>query len=106
MRLVYRTEAHWPPLAWLARCSARDDSVQVSHGERVETTEQWFCECVWDGDFPTGDFDKTDIVSGSGGRARTDKLVFVASGSDVDRLHYHGGHHTCIELPGLPAGVD
>jgi hypothetical protein len=44
---------------------------------------------VWDGDFLAGDFDLTDIVAGSGGRVRSDRLMFVSSGSTVDRLHHH-----------------
>jgi hypothetical protein len=88
MRFEYTTMAHWPPLAWLAQCSSRDDSVLVRHGEWVEAREHWFCEGVWDGEFPAGDFDNTDIIAGSGARLRADKLVFVSSGSDIDRLHF------------------
>jgi len=87
MKLVYQPVPHWPGQAWLARCSRDDERVTVFHGSDVETKEQWFCEAVWAGDFPAGDFDRTDIVAGSGGRLRGDGLRFVSSASDIDRLH-------------------
>jgi hypothetical protein len=77
----------WPPLAWLAKCHRSSGVVTVFHGERVEVTPEWFCEAVWAGDYETGDFDQTDIIAGSGGRIRSNEVVFVSSGSTVDRLH-------------------
>lgn len=76
----------WPPLSWLSRCRPRSDVVEVFHGSGVETTDDWFCEAVWAGDYERGGFDQTDIVAGSGGRAREGKVVFVSAGSTVDRL--------------------
>ena len=58
------------------------------HGSRVEVRDQFFGELAWSGDFDTGEFDQTDIVAGSGGRCRGNTLVFVSSGSTVDRLHF------------------
>lgn len=78
---------HWPPLAWLAECSANDETIGVYHGTWIETKERWFCEAVWAGDFLAGDFDKTDIVSGSGARIRDNTLWFVSSASNINRLH-------------------
>ena len=84
MRLEYRLEEHWPPLAWLAEC--RPGRVTVRHGGGVETRADWFCEAAWDGPFDAGDFDRTDIVAGSGGRLRDGELIFVPAGATVDRL--------------------
>ena len=84
MRLEYRLEARWPVQAWLAECGP--DRVVVRHGSRVETREQWFCEAVWDGAFADGDFDRTDIVAGSGGRLRGGGFTFVPAGNTVDRI--------------------
>ncbi len=84
MRFVYRLEPTWPVQAWLAECGP--DGVIVRHGKRVETRDDWFCEAVWDGSFEQGDFDRTDIVAGSGGRIRDGKVVFVPAGSTTDRL--------------------
>ncbi|HXI33812.1 MAG TPA: hypothetical protein VNH63_07000 [Gemmatimonadales bacterium] len=47
----------------------------------------WFCEAVWDAPFAAGDFDRTDLVFGSGARVRRDTVTFVTSGSTVERLH-------------------
>ncbi len=77
----------WPPLAWLAKCAPAHSKVFIFHGRQVETTEEWFCEAVWGGDYESGWFDQTDIVAGSGGRLRPGKVTFVSSGSTVDRLH-------------------
>ena len=87
MRFEYVLVPQWPPLAWLARCRNREMKVAVFHGSQVETADEWFCEAVWTGDYETGGFDETDIVAGSGARLRDTKVVFVSSGSTVDRLH-------------------
>src|SRR5262249_30612585 len=86
MQLAYREIAHWPALAWLARARRGEDRVDVLHGPRVETHDQWFCEAVWDGDFDKGEFDRTDRIFGSGARLRDSMIVFVPSGTTVDRI--------------------
>ena len=86
MRFHYTPLADWPPLAWLARCRRGEATIDVFHGPRVEITADWFCEAVWDGAFADGDFDRTDLVFGSGARARAGGVCFVSSGSTVDRL--------------------
>lgn len=87
MRLEYVPVPEWPPLAWLARCERSGSKAVVFHGSRVETHDEWFCEAAWAGDYQDGDFDRTDIVAGSGGRLRGGELIFVSSGSTVDRLN-------------------
>jgi hypothetical protein len=97
MRFEYVEAPEWPPLAWLARCHAGSSTVAVFHGPRVETTDEWFAEAVWAGDYEAGGFDQTDVVAGSGARLRDDTVVFVSSGSTVDRLHsLQGGDDTWI----------
>jgi hypothetical protein len=85
-RFEYVPAPDWPLLAWLARCEAGRDTITVFHGPRVDATDDWFCEATWAGDFQAGDFDRTDIVAGSGGRLRDGKAIFVSSASTVDRL--------------------
>ena len=87
MRFGYTHVPDWAPLAWLARGRYASTTVEVFHGTRVEIRDEWFCEATWAGDFELGGFDQTDIVAGSGARLRDGKVVFVASGSTVDRLH-------------------
>lgn len=86
MKLAYTCMDDWPPLAWLATCQP-GDAAEVMHGPRVETRPDWFAEAVWEGDFAEGEFDRTDLVYGSGGRVRADGLTFVSAASTVDRLH-------------------
>src|SRR5919202_6681692 len=86
MKLKYTQIDTWPPLAWLAKCSISQPTVDVFHGGRVETSEEWFCEAIWDSNYEAGDFDQTDIVFGSGGRLRGECVTFVSAGTTVDRL--------------------
>jgi len=87
MRLAYTLMPEWPTLAWLAVCGRRASEVQVLHGRGVETTDEWFGEVAWAGQHQAGDFDRTDLVAGSGGRRRNGRIIFVSAGSTVDRLH-------------------
>jgi hypothetical protein len=90
MQLEYTQMDNWPPLSWLAKGSVSQPSVKVFeifHGSRVETHKEWFCEAIWAGDYEAGDFDRTDIIFGSGGRLRGESVTFVSAGATVDRLH-------------------
>ncbi len=81
MRFEFRLVEGWPPLAWLARCPIGGDVIEVRHGSRVEIRAEWFCEAIW-----PGDFDRTDLVFGSGARIRDGETTFVSAGSTIDRL--------------------
>jgi hypothetical protein len=85
-RFKYVPVPDWPQLAWLAHCHRSRDVITVFHGSGVETTDEWFCEAAWAGDFQAGDFDQTDVVAGTGARIRPGQIVFVSSASTVDRL--------------------
>ena len=87
MKFEYRLIASWPSLAWLARCPIKGNSIDILHGSGVEVSEEFFCEAVWAGLYDAGAIDETDIIAGSGGRRRGSEVVFVSSGSTVDRLH-------------------
>ncbi len=91
LRLAPTPAPHWPSLAWIAACRPGDASIRVTHGPGVEVGDDWLCEAVWDGDFQAGDFDRTEVVAGSGIRLRDDRAVFVSSGSTVDRLQVAAG---------------
>ncbi len=98
----------WPLLAWLARCDVGSPVVTVFHGPRVERSTEWFHEAVWDGDYDDGGFDQTDVVAGSGGRRRANRLTFVSSGATVDRLQSvrtQGGAWVSNSLACLLAGT-
>jgi hypothetical protein len=82
-----RCKPQWPRLAWVARCDAPGRTIHLAHGPGVEVREGFACEAVWAGKFSDGDFDRTDLILGSGVRLRGDRAVFVSSGTTVDRLH-------------------
>jgi hypothetical protein len=103
----------WPTLAWIARVEPESNVVQIWHGKRLETRSEWFCEAVWAGDFAQADFDLTERVFGSGARVRDGKIVFVSSGSTLDRLISIDTPHGTFVSNSLPclmqrvgAGVD
>lgn len=76
----------WPKLAWVATLQRGVARVVVRHGPMVELRDDWLAEAVWVGDFAAGDFDRTEFVFGTGLRVRGDTVVFVSSGTAMDRL--------------------
>jgi hypothetical protein len=88
MRLETKTIAAWPKLAWAAFFAEDATTIRVCHGPMVEVAGDWLVEGVWAGDFEKGDFDRTDLVFGTGIRCREDSATFVSSGSVLDRLVY------------------
>jgi hypothetical protein len=99
----------WPKLAWVATFPNRSEAIKVFHGPMVETAKDWCVEAVWAGDFASGDFDRTDLVFGTGIRRRGDRVVFVTSGTLFDRLWYccHSGHwYVSNSLPALLAAAN
>lgn len=84
----YHDQPQWPKQSWLARLLPGTRIIDVWCGSAVERADSWFCEAVWDGPFGGGAFDETDIVAGTGARLRKNRIVFVTSGSTVDRLQW------------------
>lgn len=78
----------WPSLAWVAELHIGSTDVSLFCGDKVECRDEWFCEAVWDGDFSEGNFHSTDVIFGSGGRVDDRNILFVSSGSTVDRLQW------------------
>lgn len=87
MKKNYILINEWPPLAWIAECSTFEKEITIYHGAKLEIHDNWFCEAVWAGEFSDGNFDSTDLIAGSGGKIYEDNVIFVSSGSTVDRLH-------------------
>ena len=94
MDFRYVLKESWPLLGWLVHCSKGDRSATVYHGSGVETNSDWFCEAVWDAPFLDGGFDATDIIAGSGACIRGDSIVFVPSGTTVDRIQWIEDEHS------------
>ena len=98
----------WPPLAWLAVCPNDGGPVTCFVGSGVEADDHGVSEAVWAGPFEEGDFDLTDLVSGSGARRREGTVVFVSSGTMLDRLHsWEGGDGAFVSnsLPCLLSAI-
>lgn len=106
MKLDCHCVAAWAKLAWVATFPPGAAAVTVHHGPCVETREGWCAEAVWAGDFSRGDFDRTDLVFGSGVRCREGGVVFVSAGTTLDRLWYvrhNGAWYVSNSLPALLA---
>jgi hypothetical protein len=88
IRLNHIEQAGWPKLAWVAVVEPGSETVSVRHGPCVECAPAWCAEGVWDGDFAAGDFDLSDVVVGTGIRARGDRVLFVSSSDTLNRLHH------------------
>jgi len=103
VRLIARRLPDWPKLAWVASARQGSSEVLVRHGPMVEASEQWVVEAVWAGQFHQGDFDRTDLLAGSGVRLREGRVVFVSSGTAVDRLWYCRRAEVVYVANSLPA---
>lgn len=103
MKLHFEKIVKWPKLAWVAKAEQGSQDIIVMHGPCVETGRNWCVEAVWAGDFSKGDFDRTDLVFGSGVRCRDDKVIFVSSGTTLDRLYYSRADGSWFVSNSLPA---
>ncbi len=74
MGIVYNANKKLPPLAWLAECN--NGNIKVSHGEKVETKNDFWAEGAWNGAFSQGDFETADWFCGTGGKCVGDKICF------------------------------
>ncbi len=109
MKARYREVRALPRLAWLARVRAGEDTVEVSHGQAVESKERFFVEGVWNAPFESGNFDTTECFFGSGAVLYPDAVVFVAAADTVDGLFYgeRDGHYWIANsLPLLLGALD
>ncbi len=102
-KLVPRLVPSWPKLAWVARMPEGASIIEVLHGPMVEVGDEWIVEAVWAGEFADGDFDRTDLVFGTGIRCRSDRVTFVTSGTVFDRLWHCRNESTLFIANSLPA---
>ncbi len=106
VKLQFHKVEDWPKLAWVAQGQYHCQNLVVFHGRCVELSDQWCAEAVWAGEFSDGDFDKTEIVFGTGIRCREQQVVFVSSGTMMDRLwmwESSGRFYLSNSLPALLA---
>lgn len=93
----------WPKLSWVAVMKHGVRPIRIFHGPCVEVNPQWCAEAAWVGNFTDGDFDRTDLVVGTGVRLRADDVLFVSSGDTLNRLFWHRGRDRQIVSNSLPA---
>jgi hypothetical protein len=103
MQLEPKLVTHWPKLTWVAELTPDRSTIELLHGPCVETHQQWCVEAAWAGDFGQADFDRTDLVFGSGVRCRDEVAVFVSSATTLDRLWYVGRRGSWYVSNSLPA---
>jgi len=103
VQMTPRIVPGWPKLAWVAICVSGTDTIYVYHGPCVEASHDWCVEAVWTGPFEEGDFDRTELVFGTGIRCRGQHVTFVSSGTILDRLWYRGQEGTWFISNSLPA---
>lgn len=109
MKMDFQLKSSWPKLAWVAVLSPVSNIGKVLHGPMVEVRENWAIEGIWDKFFEDGDFDRTDLIFGSGVRQRGEEVFFVSSATGVDRLWYvNYGNEFFVSntLPGLLATAE
>ena len=86
LRLTCQLVPGWPKLAWVAVLERGTDTVHVRLGSHVELGDGWCVEAVWAGDFEHADFDRAELLFGSGIRCRGGRIVFVSTSTMLDRL--------------------
>lgn len=101
--LSFKKVADWPKLSWVAVVKEASDAITILHGGNVETNSSWCAEAVWAGRYESGDFDRTDLVVGTGVRVRGGEVFFVSSGDTLNRLHWYQGNKEIVVSNSLPA---
>jgi len=89
MKLSTKLLSNLPFLSWLAICNNLKKDIVVFHGWLVETGVDYCVSAVWDDDFKIADFDKADIIAGTGIRLRNETVIFVTPGITLDRIVYY-----------------
>lgn len=86
MILETRCIPELPKLSWLATLDFDSGVLAVVHGTHVEKGKDWLVEGVWDGEFESAEFHRSENFFGSGIRLDGDAVHFVPSTALIDRL--------------------
>jgi hypothetical protein len=95
-KMNYHMIPELPKLAWVASLEMDQGIVSVYHGSAVELGQNWFVEGVWDHDFESGDFHRSENFFGSGVKIEGKCVYFVASSALVDRLFFCHYRHNLL----------
>jgi hypothetical protein len=75
-----------PKLAWLLEIEYGSNAATVVHGDWVETSDNWFSEGSWAGDFGQAMF-ADQFMTGTGARLQNDAVMLVSPNHTLDRLN-------------------
>lgn len=87
MRFEFVPCATLPRLAWCAQLRKHSGVARVYHGPWVETSESWFVEGAWTGEFERGELDDARFNVGTGGVLRAGRAVFCTQTDMIERLY-------------------
>jgi hypothetical protein len=87
VELSFQSISTLPRLAWGARITRGDPVVQICHGASVEISADEFIEGAWDGDYAAGEFEKSPVLAGSGGKLTPNGVLFASPANMYERLH-------------------
>lgn len=87
MYFKFFLDAQLPKLAWIAIMQKNQPEVSVIHGEWVETRQDFFFEGAWDSEFSAGDFVKSAVLKGSGGKQGEQGIIFCPPSHTLSRLN-------------------
>lgn len=87
MKFKYHRNNSLPRLSWGAIITKNKKDIDVFHGNWVETNSNFFVEGVWDGIFEKGEFEKSSLFMGSGGKIQDNNVMFSTPNHTVERLH-------------------
>lgn len=86
MNFLYNKKTELPPLAWLATLTKGTDSIEVSCGNAVVTTDDWFAAGVWDGDLAKGEMDFCTTCCSTGMKINRGGKTLYSNPSSRDNL--------------------
>jgi hypothetical protein len=86
MKLAFQKIDTLPRLAWCARIEKLNPTVHVMHGRDVETSDWFFCEGAWAGEYQAGGFHRTFFL-GSGGEITGNQLLVSSPSQTMERLY-------------------
>jgi len=75
-----------PTLAWIAIYEPKSNNLKCIHGNMVETSTLGLVEGAWDGDFPSFDFHRTSVFSGTGFCHHDNELLFCSSTDQISPI--------------------
>lgn len=87
MKFKYHCNNTLPRMSWGAIITKNKLDIDVYHGNWVEANLNFFVEGAWDGIFDKGEFEKSSLFMGSGGKIEGSSVSFATPNHTLERLH-------------------